>query len=203
MQAILLILAALAVFYSYNTGLLTFLGIAILVSIAVIKTNPRAVISYLIFFFLLALSIRNSQLILILCSIIFLYGLPTGSLIRHIGLKKYMKKEIENPTEKRKKIIKRIIYVAWVIMLEILAIPTVFMGSKACGEFHLKFICPICPSSRKRHRDVNGKSTCWWEYHWRKGDFSIPKHFGIINWIRQYMTGSTNLKRFKEYDKNE
>ena len=201
MQAIFLILAALAILYSYNIGLLVFIAVSILISILIIKGNPRAVISYLVFLFLFVLSLKNTNLLIIVSSLIFLYGLPTGSLIRHIGLIKYMKKEIENPTEKRKNLLKKIIYVAWVVMLEILAIPTVFMGSRSCGEFQINIIVPICPSSRKKHRDINGKITCLWKYHWSKGNFKIPKQFGIINWIKQYMTGSTNLKRFKEYEK--
>ena len=198
MQALILIGALLAVFYSYSLRTITFIGLSIIVTAFVIKSNPKAIISYYILTILFILSQKNINLLIFVSSLIFLYGLPTGAIITLRGLKMYMKEEFENPTEKRRSLLKKSRYVAWVIMLEIIVIPTLFMIKKKCALYHLKFVCPICPSSRKKHRDVHGKSTCWWEYNWNKKNYSIPKHFGINNWIKQYVTGGTNLKRFKD-----
>ena len=203
MQNLLLIAAIIAFFYYNNLGITIFVILAILASILIIKSNPRAITSYIIFFVLIAFSFKKIELLTILFSSVFMYGLPTGALITSKGLANYMKEELENPINPsyRKKLTQKIIYVAWVIMLEIKSIPAYFMKKKSCAEYHLKFVCPLCPSSRKKHRDVHGESTCWWEYNWRKGNYNIPKHFGIMNWIRQYMMLGTNLKKFKEYDK--
>ena len=202
MQALILIIAVLAVFYSYDIGTVTFIGLAVIVSAIIIKSNPRAIISYFVFFILFVLGFTNANLLIVLFSLVFLYGLSTGALIRLRGLKRYMKEEIENPTQKRQIIAKKIIYIVWVILLEIISFPAFFMKNKARAKYHLKFVCPICPSSRKQYRDVRGKSTCWWEYNWRKGNYGVPRHFGMINWIRQYLRLGTNLKQFKDYDKN-
>ena len=82
-------------------------------------------------------------------------------------------------------------------MLEIITLPANFMKKKNNALYHLKFVCPICPSSRKKHRDVKGNSTCWWEYNWRRGKYSIPYHFGFKNWVLQYTRHGTNLKKFR------
>lgn len=74
---------------------------------------------------------------------------------------------------------------------------------KENAERHLEDVCPYCPSERKALRDVNGTGECWWEYNWRKGNYDIPKNFGFLNWLRQYIFGTSNLDRFRKYAQEE
>ena len=200
MQSAIYALTILFVLSSFNIPINAFIVIAIVIVYLSLKLNPKALISYIVFIPLFLISSKNTNLFILTSSLIFLYGLPTGALIIQRGFKNYMKEEIENPisTGYLSKAMQKIKYIIWVVMLEIISIPTVVMKGKTNAIFHLKFVCPLCPSSRKRHRDVHGNSACWWEYHWERKSYNIPKHFGIMNWIRQYTRFGTNLKKFKK-----
>ncbi|MBR9692188.1 hypothetical protein GOV06_05385 [Candidatus Woesearchaeota archaeon] len=201
MRRIILIAAILFVFYSFNLKIGTFILIAIMITGLIIRFDPNAIISYFIFSILLFRVLENINLLVLTFSLVFLYGLPTGALMILRGFVNYMREEIENPINIGfgRKLMQKIKYVLWVTMLEILTFPSLFMEKKKGALYHLKFVCPICPSSRKKHRDVHGKSTCWWEYNWLKGKYNVPKHFGMINWIKQYIGYGTNLKKFRNF----
>ena len=199
MQNIIVISAIVLIFDSLEMNMIAFVIASIILSVVVIKVNPRATISYIILYFLLLVNIKNINMFTAVSALIFIYGFPTAALIMQKGLINYMKEELEKPIDPklRKRLIRRIIHTAWAMMLELISIPALFMAKKNSAAYHLRFVCPICPSSRKIHRDVDGDSTCWWEYNWRRKNYKIPKHFGVINWIRQYTHFGTNLKKFK------
>ena len=51
---------------------------------------------------------------------------------------------------------------------------------------------------RRKYRGVN--NDCWWKENWEKGNYKIPRHFGIKNFIRSYLGIKTDLERFKNSD---
>lgn len=85
--------------------------------------------------------------------------------------------------------------------LDLLAAPGLFMGKVNNALWHLNHVCPKCPEVRRKLRRVNSKC-CWWESHWKKGNFDIPKSFGFVNWISQYIFWKTNLIKYKEFAKD-
>jgi len=101
MQNIILIITVNIFFYSFNLNIPTFILILILTSVLIIKTKPRAIIGYIIFAILFYLRLDNSNLIITISSLAFLYGLPTASLIKLEGIKalktplRTIKKEIK------------------------------------------------------------------------------------------------------------
>jgi len=70
------------------------------------------------------------------------------------------------------------------------------MNKKGNAQWHLKHVCPRCPRWRKEMRAANSKS-CWWESGWKMENCEIPKTFGIVNWLSQYLFLKTNLSKFK------
>jgi len=83
------------------------------------------------------------------------------------------------------------------LYLDVLTIPTLFIGKKDNALFHLKFICPKCPEFRRKMRDVNKVGKCWWYVNWKKGNYDIPRFFGFGNCVRQYLFLKTNLKNYE------
>lgn len=82
------------------------------------------------------------------------------------------------------------------LYLDILSIPSIFMSRKGDAEYHLRYLCPMCPKFRRKMRDTGG-GDCWWYLNWKKKNFDIPRHFGVKNWITQILFMKTNLSRFK------
>jgi hypothetical protein len=85
------------------------------------------------------------------------------------------------------------------IYLDILTLPTHILNNKSNAKYHLKYVCPKCPQYRRQLRDVEGKNECWWYTNWSQKKCDIPRHFGVINWIMQYLFLKTNLDKFKKY----
>ncbi len=74
------------------------------------------------------------------------------------------------------------------IYLDILSIPGLFMSKKANAAWHLKYVCPKCSKWRKSFRDPRkGGSTCMWLNAWQKGDYEIPRSFGVLAWLKYYL----------------
>jgi glycerophosphoryl diester phosphodiesterase len=88
MQNIVLIFIINLFFYSLKPKLLTILPVFIVTTIFVLKFKPRAIISYFaagVFFYLSMDEPQN--ILLMLSSLIFLYGFPTAALIKVEGIK--------------------------------------------------------------------------------------------------------------------
>lgn len=83
------------------------------------------------------------------------------------------------------------------LYLDLISIPGLFMNAKHNAKYHLKYICPHCPQYRRIYRCVNKNENCWWEKNWVGKNYSIPRHFGIFNWIKTYLGIKTNLKKYK------
>lgn len=84
------------------------------------------------------------------------------------------------------------------LFLDLVSIPGFFVTKKWNALYHLKIICPACPEYRRKLRDVNKKGECWWLSEWQKEDYGIPRHFGIKNFINQYLFLKTDLSKFKK-----
>lgn len=80
MQNILLMLAAIFFAYSFNLNLLLLIGIGLIITGAVTLVKPKAIIGYPILIILFILSIKNTNLLILISSIIFLYGFPSAAL---------------------------------------------------------------------------------------------------------------------------
>ena len=76
-----------------------------------------------------------------------------------------------------------------------------FLSKEENARYHLEFMCPYCPEEKKKLRYVNGNNECWWEHHWRNGNFDIPRTFGFLNYVREFFGLETRLDRFERYDK--
>ena len=83
--------------------------------------------------------------------------------------------------------------------IDILALPGKFMSKKGNALFHLKYVCPKCPKSRRKLRDVHGTNACWWEDNWKKGIYSIKRDFGLLNYLSFYLFYKTHLKKYKKH----
>lgn len=83
------------------------------------------------------------------------------------------------------------------IYLDIITLPSHFLNNEKNAEYHLKYICPKCPPERRKLRDVNCCGECWWNTEWAKKNYEIPRHFGALNWIRQYLSLNTNLQKYR------
>lgn len=92
--------------------------------------------------------------------------------------------------------------VDWVL-LDLISIPGALMrvlgtlggarwGDQANALEHTHLVCRLCPPARRALRDPHGSGICAWNTRWNQGDFTIPPHFGGVNWLRQY-TGRTEL----------
>lgn len=179
LRNILLILAIIFVLYSFKLQLYLFLITGIIITLLILKLNPKSFIGYPILALLFILSIKNTNLFILTSSIIFLYGLPTAALIK-----------IKIPQKRKNKLY-------WLI-LDILTIPSFILTKKMNALYHLKFICPLCPESRRKTKDVEGNGKCWWEKNWKKGNYNIPRNFGVKNYIRQYLGMKIDLSKFKK-----
>lgn len=80
MQNILLILAAIFIVYSFKPNLLLFLGIGLIIMGAITYFKPKAVIGYALLLILFLLSIKNTNLLILISSLTFLYGFPSAAL---------------------------------------------------------------------------------------------------------------------------
>ena len=87
MQNILLIII-INIFFSYQgRGFLTLLGIFVITAGLVLKYKPGHIVGFALTLFLMYLSKDIPQLVFILSSLLFLYGLPTAALIKYEGIK--------------------------------------------------------------------------------------------------------------------
>lgn len=77
------------------------------------------------------------------------------------------------------------------------------MTKKARAKWHLRFLCPLCPSWRKALVDVNEEGKCWWKENWKKKNYQIPANPGIKNWFLRILFLRTNLNKFKKIHKQE
>lgn len=94
--------------------------------------------------------------------------------------------------------IKSILYRIYFVLLDLISIPGVFMNKENNAKYHLKVICPICPSCRRKFRDLENNGNCWWEQNWKKGNYKIPRDFGVLNFFRYYLGIKTELKKYKK-----
>jgi len=94
--------------------------------------------------------------------------------------------------------LKRMFYGGMFLFLDILSLPGKFMSKKNNAKWHLKVVCPLCPKFRKKYRDVYNKGYCWWESKWKKKEYDIPKHFGVLNWLKSYFGFHTDLTNFHQ-----
>ena len=69
------------------------------------------------------------------------------------------------------------------------------MGKKANAKYHVKFLCRICPASRRKYRDIENTGKCWWHDNWKNGNYSIPRNMGTRNLIGTYIGKSINTSR--------
>jgi hypothetical protein len=96
--------------------------------------------------------------------------------------------------------IKTPLYFFEAVILDLLAIPGLFMSKKANAKWHLKIICPLCSKWRKSFRCGTKNHNCIWYESWKRGNFYFPRSFGIKNWIRYYFGMKTKLRAYnKEY----
>ncbi len=65
------------------------------------------------------------------------------------------------------------------------------------AQWHVEFVCRMCPATRRNTRDPNRQGSCPWNYHWRRGNYDIPPDFGLKNYARQYYDGETNLENYQ------
>jgi hypothetical protein len=79
------------------------------------------------------------------------------------------------------------------IYLDIISLPGKFMSKKNNALWHLNHVCPKCPEYRREFCYVDGK--CYWNEMWKKGDYSISRDFGLINWVRTYLGKKTDLSK--------
>ena len=84
------------------------------------------------------------------------------------------------------------------LKLDLFSIPGFFMGKKKNAIFHLNHICPKCPTFRRKMRDIQCNGKCWWYVNWKAGKYHIHRHFGLKNFISQYIFLQTNLRKYKE-----
>ena len=81
------------------------------------------------------------------------------------------------------------------LLMDIIAIPGLFMNKKWKAKWHLKFVCPFCPLWRKALGDLENEGKCWWYENWKKGNYGIPSNPGILNWLSRLLFLRTNLER--------
>lgn len=70
--------------------------------------------------------------------------------------------------------------------LDLLASPGLLMGKKANAKYHVHLICRLCPSSRRKYRDIEGNGECWWNENWKRGNYGIPRNMGTFNLLKTY-----------------
>ena len=82
MKNIILVLSVVFVLYSFHLHLILFLIIGIVLTLILLKLNLKYYYGYLIFVLLIVLSLRNGNLFILTCSMLFLYGLPSAGLLK-------------------------------------------------------------------------------------------------------------------------
>lgn len=88
------------------------------------------------------------------------------------------------------------------VILDVLAIPGVFMTKKANAKWHLKVVCPLCSKWRKSFRCAGKNEGCLWLQAWKSGHYDFPRNFGTINWGKYYIGRKTDLEKYhKEFNK--
>lgn len=81
MQNVILIIAAILVLYSFQLNIFLFIFIGLIITLIFIYARPKTIIGYIILIFLVLLIFEKTNLFLLTTSLLFLYGLPSGSLI--------------------------------------------------------------------------------------------------------------------------
>jgi hypothetical protein len=82
--------------------------------------------------------------------------------------------------------------------LDLISIPGKLKSDEGNAKWHLDHVCPHCPQWRREMRDVDGDGECWWEKHWKEGDYDIPRDFGVWNWsVGQYLLAKTRLDIYR------
>ena len=94
-------------------------------------------------------------------------------------------------------ILARIFRKITVIFLDILSVPSLFLRKKWNAKYHLKVVCPLCPTYRRKLRCVLKNGKCWWFEQWKKGNYYIPRSFGFKNYVRTMLGKKTKLKKYK------
>ena len=69
------------------------------------------------------------------------------------------------------------------------------LGLELNARWHLATTCPRCPAARRALRDARGGSCCAWLWHWTRGNYRIPPHFGWRNLLTQY-AGRADLSAY-------
>ena len=85
-------------------------------------------------------------------------------------------------------------------LLDIIGMPGLFMSNEGNSNLHLKYICPRCPTERRKLREIVSGRGCYWNNEWSRGNYDIPRSFGFVNWFSQYFFGETNLEKYKVKD---
>ena len=80
MQNIILVIAGIFVLYSLNLNLILFIVLGLALTLVLAYFEPNAIIGYGLLALLVFLSIGNDNLFILMTSLVFLYGFPTGSL---------------------------------------------------------------------------------------------------------------------------
>ena len=80
MQNIVLILSVIFVLYSFHFNVVLFVITGLVITLGIINFNPNGIMGYVFLAILIFLSIGNTNLFILTSSMVFLYGLPTGSL---------------------------------------------------------------------------------------------------------------------------
>ena len=81
MQNIILIIAAILVLYYFQIHIVLFILAGLILTVGLIYFRPKAVIGYIILAALILLIMENTNFFMVISSLAFLYGFPTGSLI--------------------------------------------------------------------------------------------------------------------------
>jgi hypothetical protein len=81
LQNLILIIAAVFVLYSFKLHIILFILTGIILTLALIYLQPKAVVGYVILGILIVLILEKTDFFLLTSSLAFLYGFPTGSLI--------------------------------------------------------------------------------------------------------------------------
>jgi hypothetical protein len=93
--------------------------------------------------------------------------------------------------------LKAFLYRFYFIFLDTISIPGIFINSEENAKYHLRVVCPLCPNCRRKFRYV-GENKCWWEEQWKAENYLIPRHFGVKNFLKQYLGIKTDLRKFRK-----
>jgi hypothetical protein len=80
MQNIILILSGIFVLYSFHFNVVLFVITGLVITLGIINFSPDGIMGYVFLAILVFLSIGNTNLFILTSSMVFLYGLPAGSL---------------------------------------------------------------------------------------------------------------------------